>query len=99
MQRLWQDIDRSRDKLGLGQGHGDRNGASWQWGAWIEWASGVIGEAGALPGHVRQVLEQMPGVQACRSVADGTLELVRKVPIVGALVPRAPSRSDPDDSP
>lgn len=107
MRRLWQDIDQSRDKLGIGSAT-STNGASWTWDAWLVWASDVVGDTGAqvgaLPGQIRSVVEQLPGAGMCRTVGEGAFTVAQKLPVVGtalgavlALVPDP--FSDNDKSP
>lgn len=100
MRRLWQDIDQSRDKLGLGRGE-STNGTPWTWDTWLAWASGVVGDAGtqagALPEHIRSVLAQLPGAGACRAVGEGAFTIARKLPVVGTILTLVPGQSRSDD--
>ena len=100
MRRLWQDIDQSRDKLGLGRGESP-SGASWSWDAWLGWASSVVGDAGAqvgaVPQQIQSVLEQLPGAGACRVLGEGAVTLARRLPVVGTIFTLVPPRAKPDD--
>ena len=89
MRRLWQDIDDSRDKLGLGAA-ARANGAASAWDAWTGWASGVVGDASAqvtaLSTEVGAILARLPGAGTCRAVSEGAVTVVRRLPVVGPVV-------------
>ncbi len=100
MRRLWQDIDQSRDKLGLGNGESP-NQSSWTWDAWLGWASTAVGEAGAqvgaMPRRIQTALDQLPGAGACRALGEGAFNLARQLPVVGTILTLVPPRSQPED--
>ena len=95
MRRLWQDIDQSRDKLGLGNGSASE-GPVLTWDVWLAWASGLVEDAGAqmsaVPNQVRTVVERLPGIGACQAVSAGAF--ARKLPLVGTLMALVSDRSD-----
>jgi hypothetical protein len=87
MQRLWRDIDRSRDQLGLGGGASANGTSSW-WG----WAAALLDEAGLAdaPAVARSILTRLPGGGVCLGLTAGALGLARRLPIIGAVVDLLP---------